>query len=74
MSRAEQVCRELVKKGKWTKSQCELCRRLHKETCQILTEQNNLHPIFKDICDSFQRDYARAVNAEMNDSEHRRIR
>ena len=67
-SRAEIICKSLIAKGRWNKTQCALCRKLHRETCKILAEQT---PYIKSDVD---RDYDRAVNAEMNDSEHRRIR
>lgn len=40
MSREEKICQVLIAKGKWTKTRCQICRRLHPERCEIAVEQN----------------------------------
>ncbi len=39
MGRDYDICKVLINRGTWTKARCELCRRLHKEKCDILNEQ-----------------------------------
>lgn len=38
MSHAEEVCRNLIARGKWTKALCQLCRKIHREKCKVIEE------------------------------------
>jgi hypothetical protein len=40
MTQNERVCELLIMKGKWTKAQCHLCRKIHRSKCVILAKQN----------------------------------
>ncbi len=63
MTTAKLICLSNKARGiKMTRSNCDLCRI--RKTCKD-------KPYIKSDVD---RDYDRAVNAEMNDSEHRRMR
>ena len=38
MSINEKVCRNLIAKGQWTKTQCIFCRKINKNKCLVLEE------------------------------------
>ena len=38
MSIDEKVCRALIAKGKWSKVNCQLCRKIQRGKCKVLQE------------------------------------
>ncbi|MFA5340442.1 MAG: hypothetical protein WC332_01575 [Clostridia bacterium] len=38
MTQNERVCELLIMKGKWTKAQCHLCRKIHRSKCPVLVK------------------------------------
>lgn len=39
MSQDEKICRALIARGKWTKVNCILCRKIYKDRCPILLDE-----------------------------------
>jgi len=43
MTQSERICDQLFKKGKWTRANCSLCRKIYKDKCSILAEINRIN-------------------------------